>query len=263
MSRSSKSIENPARRFFKWKGKTGELAYWDKERGESGENVIVPLPFTFLVLDELSTIRGFCKQDDSGFWSNEVKSTTKQPLTVRTKAGIKETGLYRDLKTKGIKYAKSVYIAFRDENKQLHIGNIAFVGASLSAWIDFTKKNNVRKGAVTIRGASDELTNGDTRYYEPVFYYSPKVSDEAEEAALELDRELQEYLRGYFQMQMQNQTDEVAEDYITARNRELESYDETEVQIRETAQALRSGGSGFIAPNGEFVPPVSDDDITF
>ena len=64
MSRSNNvELKNPATRFFEWKGETGGFRYYDKEidneDGTKGARVQVSLPFYFLVLDTLATVKGY------------------------------------------------------------------------------------------------------------------------------------------------------------------------------------------------------------
>lgn len=196
MSRSNPTTKNPAVKFFSWAGSRGELVHWDKD--ESKE-IVEKLPFTFMVLDELSTITGYSDEDSSGYWSNEVRNIKKDELIVKTGKGTKQTGKYDDLtdvRSKGAKYAKSVYIAYKDGNT-LAIGNFKVFGSSLSAWIDLSKKADVYKTAVVITGKSDVQTKGKTEYYYPLFE-TTKVTDDTNKEAVELDRELQTYLSNYF-----------------------------------------------------------------
>jgi hypothetical protein len=194
MSRSNPTPTNPAKKFFEWGGGTGTLHYYDKEKQERIE---VKLPFEFLVLDELATITGFCEQDTSRYWSNEVRSVAKDEFIVKTSAGTKEAGYYRnltDVRSKGAKYAKSIYIAYR-EGDGLVIGNIKAYGACLTSWIEFSRKHVVTNGKVILTG-SEEAKKGATTYYTPTFAYV-SASDEENEIAIELDRELQVYLSKY------------------------------------------------------------------
>lgn len=196
MSRSNPTTTNPATKFFSWAGGDGELVYYDKELEK---RVVQKTPFEFMVLDELSTITGWCDEDESGYWSNEVRNIKKDELTVKTSKRTWSVDVYdnlADVRAKGAKYAKSVYIAYKD-GTQLAIGNIKMSGAALTAWIEFTKKTDVYKCAVVLKGKSDVQTKGKTEYYLPVFE-SNKVSPDTNEHAVELDRELQEYLRVYF-----------------------------------------------------------------
>jgi hypothetical protein len=192
MSRGEPTLTNPAKKFFKWKN--GHIMYWDKE---NEEEIIVKFPFTFLPLDSLSTITGWCDEDQSGFWSNEVKSL-KTPLTINTRKGHAYTGLYNSGRglPKGVKYAKSVYIAYL-EDKEWMLGNFQLSGASVSAWIEFTKHCNPENGKVTLTG-STEAKKGATTYYVPVFEYS-SASDEEDKLATDINlKTLQPYLREYF-----------------------------------------------------------------
>jgi len=222
MSRSNPEVKltNPATKFFEWSGKFGHLSYWDKElpnpddSTKKGDNVVVKTPFTFIVLDQLATVKGYIKALKSSFFSNEIpkKNIKKDIFKVRTKQGDFCEGLWEVVKTKdkGIKFTESVYIAFMEGGK-LTIGNIGMVGSSLSAWIDFcsgvkpTKENpsvkespahDVEKGAIVITGSFKE-TNGDTTYFVPIFKQK-ETSPETEKTVLDLDRELQVYLKKYF-----------------------------------------------------------------
>jgi len=197
MSRSNPTTKNPAHKFLKWAGSKGELQHYDKEKQV---NVSEKLPFTFLVLDELSTITGFNKPEKSNYWSNEVRNVKSEEFIVKTSTGTKATGLYNDLagvRSKGAKYAKSIYIAYK-EGDELVIGNFKAVGAALTAWIDFSKKTNVYKNAIKLVGkkeADDEDVK--IKYFIPIFEAST-IADETNQKAVELDRELQTYLNQYF-----------------------------------------------------------------
>lgn len=232
MSRSVQTeLRNPAVKFFQWSGDNGTINFYDKELKERVE---VAAPFTFLVLDKLVTIAGYSDEDKSGFWSNEIRNTTTDVLTVKTKAGVRKQGLYNDVKTlTGAKFAQSVYIAFYDDNKVLQIGNFKFTGAAVSAWIEFCKGKNIYNGAITLAGPGEELTKGKTKYFAPVFEVKEKISEETEKKAIELDRQLQDYLTAYFAMRgadngSNGNGDHAAdnESYIDQRNREIAQYDE-------------------------------------
>lgn len=196
MSRSNPTPTNPAHRFFKWSGSTGNLVYYDKEKQEE---IIVKLPFEFLVLDELATIAGFCEPDQSNYWSNEVRSVAKEELTVKTSAGTKQTGLYRelaDVRSKGAKYAKSIYLAYKDAvEDDWVIGNLKAYGAALTAWIELSQKHQLSLGKIILRG-SEEAKKGTTTYYTPVFEWTHAETLE-DEAAKALDKILQTYLSQY------------------------------------------------------------------
>ena len=201
MSRSNNTeFPNPAKRFYTWDGENGGFKYFDKNRGEKGERVSVPLPFRFLVLDTLSTIKGFNDADQSGYWSNEIRDIKKDILTVRTKTGIVSKGLYEQVITDrnctGAKFCQSVYCAIKADDGTLEICNIQMTGAALSAWIDFRKKNKVYEGAVEV-SEMNEGKKGKTKYQIPVFK-KIEVTPDTDEVAKGLDKELQAYLIQYF-----------------------------------------------------------------
>lgn len=194
MSRSNPESKNPAVRFLSWSGSKGELVYYDKDKEE---RVAVKLPFTFLVLDQLHTITGFHEQDNSSYWANEVRDVQKDELTVKTSGGTKQAGRYKDLtdvRSKGAKYAKSIYIGFEQDGK-LVIGNFKASGSALTAWIEFCRKVDVYKYAVKLTGKA-EAEKGSTKYFTPVFE-GIKISDEKNAEAVELDKQLQAYLSQY------------------------------------------------------------------
>lgn len=210
MSRSNPTAKNPAVRFFQWSGGAelvekngdkevyagGKITWYDKEAQERKEQ---PMPLTFLVLDELTTIGGFSDADKSSYWSNEVRDLKNDILVVRTSAGIKARGTYaqlEDVKSKGAKFAQSVYIAFKDDSGELVIGNFKIMGAALTAWIEFKKKYDVYKCAVALERADGPHKKGTTRYFVPVFE-GRNVTPETDAAAGELDKELQSYLKTY------------------------------------------------------------------
>lgn len=206
MSLSQERPTNPAKFFLKTKSKkeivdgkevlVGQVIYYDKELQE---NVTVPTPFNFIVLDQLATIKGWSDADESGYWSNEVRSVGRDILTVRTSRGMKESGIWRDIKSSpsvaGAKYNSSVYVAYKGKDG-LEIANLALTGAALNAWIEFTQKHRINNNKVVLTDWAD-AKKGSVSYKTPVFEAVPMADAEKEEA-IELDKQLQAYLDEYF-----------------------------------------------------------------
>ena len=198
MSRSNptETLSNPSTKFIDWSGSEGKFKYYDKEKKE---NVFIELPFTFIPLDILSTCKGYNDQEKVGYYSNEVRSTKKEPFTVRTKNGIVMTGLYEQVKEKlapkGLKYVQSVYVAIK-EGKGLVIANLQLTGSALGPFIEFCDGKKVTEIGVTVKSANP-MKKGATKYFEPVYEVMP-VSEATNKVASELDVELQEYLTAYF-----------------------------------------------------------------
>ena len=198
MSISNPVLQNPSQRFFEWKGKTGEVTWWDRE---SEKEIPVKLPFRFIVLDELATVTGYSKKFESRIWGNEVRSTKSDEIVVMVKGSELDRGLYADLNVKGMKFAKSVYIAWQmpvGENFEWAIGHIKMAGSALGAWIDFKKDVHLERQHVAVRMSQGKqnTSDADISFYPPVFD-TVEASETSWDAALELDSELQSYLRHY------------------------------------------------------------------
>lgn len=208
MSRSNpqQNARNPSTRWFEWHGSKGHINYWDKE---AKKRMDVALPFTFLLLDELATVRGFHEPSQSGIFANEVRDTRQETLLVRAfEGGEIASGLYaaiRDrVKAHGGYFQASCYIAYKD-GETLKIGNLGLNGAALQAWSEFKKRTNgLYDGAVSIVGYEDR-TKGATKYRIPTFALKP-TSAETNEAAKKLDAELQTFLAGYLKQPRTDQT---------------------------------------------------------
>lgn len=194
MSLSNPTLTNPATRRFEWAGGAGELRYYDRE---TKQTILQPLPFRFIVLDQLNTIAGFSKTDQSSIWANEIRDLKKDELYTRTKRGPIEAGLYENLAAttkRGGKFAKSIYIAY-ELNGNWVIGNFRAYGSALGAWFDFLKGYSVEQGMVIMtRGEQQEAGTGP--FFPPAFRWE-KWEDGAYQICVQLDRQLQAYLSAY------------------------------------------------------------------
>ena len=193
MSLSSPRSESPVRKYFRVRASTGDVIHYDKSQGKEVEQDI---PFNFIVLDILTTVGGFHEPSNSGIWANEVRSSTKDVLRVKNKSGLLVEGAYSEIKDRlkavGGKFANSVYIAYRDGG-ELVLGNINFIGASVSAWFDFSQGKRLDSApGVAITGFTEQK-KGRTEYFVPTFeQWAVGENDLA--TATALDRDLQEYL---------------------------------------------------------------------
>jgi hypothetical protein len=199
---------NPSTRWFEWNGEKGLVRYYDKE---AKTNMDVALPFKFLLLDQLGSVRGWHELSKSGIHSNEVRDTRADILIVKAfKAGVLAQGIYRDIKDRvnavGGSFNANCYIAFKNGN-EMSIGSIRFKGAALGAWMEFTKahRGELTKKAVVIHGTT-EGKKGRIIYRMPAFT-TADVAPEAARIATALDAELQAWLAGYLK---RNLADRVA-----------------------------------------------------
>lgn len=229
MSRSNNTeIINPSKFYYEWVGSKGCLKYFDKSKGDNGEQILVQLPFSFLVLDRLSCIKGYSDADQSGFWSNEIRDIKKESFTVRTKKGIVATGLYSTLApilNQGAQYSQSVYIATKDDNGKFFIANFSIHGSAIGEWINLCKGKDIYKYAITI-GSAKAMKKGATNYFIPIFKLNPNINPETERECIALDIELQEYLKKYFNRNQSEQQEvtTVAEVVTAQQARAIEEF---------------------------------------
>lgn len=258
MSRSNPidGIRNPATRWFEWAGGNdgGFVRWYDKDAGDS---VKVALPFTFLLLDELSTVKGWHDPSESGIYANEVRDTRQDVLVVRSfKGGELASGIYKSIKDRitaqGGHYCASLYLAYKDGD-ELQIGNLCLKGAAASAWMEFKRSAPTRKDgsgrsvrayfvdAVKI-AEFEQLKKGATVYRVPKFSLQ-QVSAESNQQAVALDAELQAFLADYLKrpkaeatqqqdsLEPQNQATEVR--HVDQLDDDIPWRDEIETPVEE------------------------------
>lgn len=218
MSRSNPTADpilNPSKRWFQWDSTTKQFKYYDKELPhptdpkKKGANVNVSLPFQFMVLDVLTAVSGFSDEEQSSFYSNEVRnylgSTKKEILSVKLKGKEIAHGTWESIKDKvealGAKFANSIYIGYFDENRQLQLGNIKLYGAPIGAWIE-TSSAIAKAGKKIEECAFKVVTTkagkkGSVTWNEPVFEQIV-TKPETDAKAIEIDKMLQSYLTTYF-----------------------------------------------------------------
>lgn len=158
--------------------------------------------FTFLLLDHLSTVKGYNKKAKSGIYANEVRDTREEVFVVKFFDGDTiATGTWQSIKEK-VSYAKgkfaaSCYIAYKDGD-ELKIGNIMFSGCSLGPWFDFYKNNRKEVDAQSVViHAGKKDTSGSVDFVPPKFSIK-KISEDTDAKAKLLDEELQLFLKAYF-----------------------------------------------------------------
>lgn len=244
MSRSNphKSAPNPASRWFEWNGEKGAVRYYDKD---AKANVDVPLPFTFLLLDQLGSVRGWDDASQSGIYSNLVKDTRKDVLVVKSfKGGTLAEGRYKAIKDRvnaqGGRFNANCYVAYKNGDG-LKIGVVQFKGAALRVWMDFSKqaRNDLYSKAVTIHDTV-EGKKGRVVFFAPAMKLA-NVSAETQAAAEALDKTLQAWLT----------------EYLARNTREQAERQGEHVRDEDMVQHVDE------APQYDDPTPITDDDIPF
>lgn len=203
MSRSNPTgagAPNPATRRFEWNGELGSVKYYDKD---TKKNVEVGDNFPFVLLDETASVGGWSDEYHSGIYSNEVKDTRSETLTVKVFKGAREPiakGFYKDIKPAvndaGGSYQSNLYIAFKNDQGEMAIGKLTLKGAALSAWMEFRKENRAKLMTYGVKiSGSTEGKKGRVIFRTPDFELV-NLTDETNEAATALDVILQEYFSG-------------------------------------------------------------------
>jgi hypothetical protein len=187
---------NPATKFIEWKSNDKAFEYYDKE---AQKKVAIPLPFKFLVLDELHTVKGWNDATSSSIYSNEVKFISKEIMTVKPFKGNEiAKGLYKDIKEKivasGGHYTKSIYVMLEDGS----LSNLQLKGSSVQAWGEFTQKSRTRlpEEWVIVKTAKDGK-KGAVKFSMPDFTFERTLSDSENEQADSCFDTLEAYLKAY------------------------------------------------------------------
>ena len=198
MSISNPSLQNPATKFLEFNGDAGTFRYYEKKEGEEkGENISVPYPFYFIVLDQMNTIKGYSEQYNCGIYANEVKSLNNEILTVKTfKKGLNISGKYSEIKGEiakaGGKFCKSIYAMWIKGENDFELVNLQLKGAAFSSWMDA----NINTDAFAVKIlANKEGKKGKVVYQMPVFekLVIGQQRKNVWDTAIKMDKQLQKF----------------------------------------------------------------------
>lgn len=218
----STQVESPVKKYLSWSSNDKCFTFYDREKKE---NVLLPLPLTFIHLDELSTIKGWHDASSSGIYSNEIRSTKNQELNVRSfKGGEVVKGLYQDIKLRiqaaGGHYCASIYALLNGE-----VVNISLKGSALMGWSDFSKENRKSFLGSTIEVAKTlEGKKGAVKFYTPVFTIGKPISlSDNERAEEEYDN-----IKAYLDSKKSSSTTTEAPEDATTRQESIQTFPELE-----------------------------------
>jgi hypothetical protein len=208
-NRADDVVSNPCERWMEFKN--GEIVEYDKT---TEKNIVHSKPFTFIVLEDLSTIKGFHTDLEIGIYSNEVRNLKEEILNVRTKKDTIATGYYDDIKetikAKGGKFNKSIYIMFKDSTGKMVMGNLMIGGSALAGgkladkvtevpgYMEFSTKfrGDILKKSVKVLKEVTECKKGSNVYNVPNFAIQ-EITPETNQEAIEMAKTIREYLNKY------------------------------------------------------------------
>lgn len=212
LERPERKNSNPATKFLEWKSNDQCFSYWDRDKKE---NVLVPLPLKFVILEHYHTVKGWNDKSQSGIYANEVSFTGSEELEVKSfKGGPIAKGIYKEIKQQiteaGGQYHRSIYAVTTD----LEIVNISLKGAAVSEYskfIDVNGDNFFTQNWVEV-AEHVEGKKGAVKYWSPVFKKSTAIKEV--EKIRPYAVKLQEYMNDYM-----NPTSDVGR-----KNSEVDKY---------------------------------------
>lgn len=196
---------NPAKFFASWDSTNKQFSFWDKV---NKVDIMLPLPFAFIPLYKMTTLKGYNHKEGKSYWSNEVKDLSTEKFIVKSKnLATKEiktefVGLYSEIKTLidgRANYTESLYVGVKDNAGVLQLANLQISTSALKPWITFIKSNDISKIAVQVASFTNEK-NGSVNFTSPVYSALPVTPKMDAEAGV-LQKQVKEYIAGYLSAQ--------------------------------------------------------------
>lgn len=195
---------SPAKVYSRWRGGEGKLTHWDgsvqNPDGSLGSEIEEKLPFKFAILEQSRRISGFApgKQVSTRFYSNETVAYD-DVITVMSKTGDAPAqkileGKYADIKEKlpqGAKLAIQLYVYVLERDQ---VECITCQGASLGAFIEYSKKNRIYDN-FTVMEKGEEAVTGTVHYFPPKFGAGEGYDKETRDKLSQIDAEIAKYLK--------------------------------------------------------------------
>ena len=169
---TSNKIKSPIKYYIEFGGAEGIWAYWDGEKNVRFDNL------EFVVMDVRSSIGGWSDANNCRISSNIVKSTVKNPLTVRAGKVVLAEGLYAEIKNDvvaaGGKFVTNIFAMAKIDGDWTPV-DIQLSGACLRDWSAFVEATgNIFKVYEGVVSASrgEQQKKGSVKYFTPNFVLS-------------------------------------------------------------------------------------------
>ncbi len=169
---TSNRIKSPLKYYIEFGGAEGIWAYWDGEKNVRTDTL------EFVVMDVRSSIGGWSDANNCRINSNIVKSTVKNPLTVRAGKAVLAEGLYAEIKNDvvaaGGKFVTNIFAMAKIDGDWTPV-DIQLSGACLRDWSAFVEASGsifkVYEGVVSA-SRGEQQKKGSVKYFTPNFVLS-------------------------------------------------------------------------------------------
>lgn len=199
----SEKKQNPAQYFLKWNNGSGEITYYDKEKGkvdkEKGK-VNLGNNISFLLLDQLSTAKGWDQINETNIIGTEVRNPQFEPIILRSykdgKASQVAKGIWKtEIKDKyPVDFYASLYIITIIDEKPV-LANLQVKGACLAS-LFVAKLRSVDEFWITFK-KGEEQKNGMAKWFDLTIQKTTEVPKIVNDVSLDYYNELQDYLEQY------------------------------------------------------------------
>jgi hypothetical protein len=229
-------LSSPISYYFVYKGDKGHFERWDKAK----EQNVIHESLELILVDSRYSITGWNDASKGKIYSNLIKDSRSEPLTVRVGKQILTTGIYQAIKPQvkgaGGKYSVNLFCLVKD-GQQWITANVIFSASVLSNWSDYVKE----KGIKNIYSQKLTISRGEQKTKGAIKWYALKI--EAVQASGDLctkadnfdTTSLSLYLNQYKSNSTQDSYDGSTEDLPD--NYMEEEPDETVEMYQETSAA--------------------------
>lgn len=190
---------NPAQFFLKWNNGSGEITYYDKEKKE---NVILGNNISFLLLDQLSTARGWDQINQCAMIGTEVRNPQFEPITIRIYKDGNSNQIAKGIWKTQLKdqypvdYYASLYIVTIIDEKPV-LANLQVKGACLANLFE-AKLRSVDEFWITFK-KGEMQKNGMAKWFDLNITKTTETPRIVNDVALDYYNELQDYLDQYLE----------------------------------------------------------------
>jgi len=231
---NSQKPTNPSLFFAQWDSTNKCFSYYDKA---AKQTILLPLPFAFIPLYKMFTVKGFNQKENKGYWANEVNNKLTEKITVMCKNNatgeIKQyiKGLYSDIKDQidnRAFFTESLYVGVKDSAGQLRLANIQIQRSGIGNWFDFNKNNDMSKIAVQVASFTNEVS-GAVKFTSPVYSALP-ITPQTDAEAYKLQQIVKEYIAEYLKYTASESNEQEHETQFKSPEPQAQAWEQPAVQ---------------------------------